>query len=83
MTKKLTLSVEKEIIERAKKYAKSKGRSLSDIIEVYLKVLTSDEEKSKAETASLTKSLRGSFISPDYVEYKKELQKILKKKHHK
>jgi macrodomain Ter protein organizer (MatP/YcbG family) len=82
MTKKLTLSVEKEVIERAKKYAKSKERSLSDIIEVYLKAITSDE-KSEDEIAPITKSLRGSFPKPDYSDYKKELQEILKKKHRK
>ncbi|MBN2728391.1 MAG: hypothetical protein JXR53_04125 [Bacteroidales bacterium] len=80
MTKKLTLSVEQEIIERAKKYAKSKGRSLSEIIEIYLKAITSGE-KSEYEIAPITKSLRGSFPKPDYSDYKKELQKILRKKH--
>ena len=33
MTTKLTLTIEQHIIEKAKVYAKSKGRSLSDIIE--------------------------------------------------
>jgi len=80
MTKKLTLSVEQEIIERAKKYAKSKGRSLSEIIEIYLKAITSDENEVES-IAPVTKSLRGSFPKPDYSDYKKELQEILKKKH--
>ncbi|WP_335966975.1 DUF6364 family protein [Galbibacter sp. PAP.153] len=40
MNTKLTLTIEKEIIERAKNYAKEKNRSLSDIIENYLKMLT-------------------------------------------
>ena len=38
MNTKLTLTIEKEIIERAKDYAKEKNRSLSDIIENYLKL---------------------------------------------
>ena len=42
MNSKLTLTVEKSVIEKAKKYARSKGRSLSDIIENYLKSITSD-----------------------------------------
>ena len=39
MNTKLTLTIEQAIIEKAKFYAKEKGRSLSDIIENYLKVL--------------------------------------------
>ncbi len=37
MNSKLTLSIEKEVIEKAKDYAKSQGRSLSSVIEEYLK----------------------------------------------
>jgi uncharacterized protein (DUF3820 family) len=37
MNAKLTLTIEQSVIEKAKIYAKSRGRSLSDIIESYLK----------------------------------------------
>jgi len=47
MNTKLTLTIEREIIDRAKSYAKEKNRSLSDIIENYLKLLTKEEQKSK------------------------------------
>lgn len=40
MLTKLTLTVDKSVIERAKSYAKNTGRSLSDIIENYLISLT-------------------------------------------
>ena len=43
MKTKLTLTIEQKIIERAKEYAKGKNRSLSDIIENYLKILTEQE----------------------------------------
>ncbi len=36
MTTKLTLTIEKSIIEKAKDYARKTGRSLSDLIEIYL-----------------------------------------------
>ena len=39
MDTKLTLTIEKDVIDRAKDYAKKKGRSLSDLIENYLKLL--------------------------------------------
>jgi predicted HicB family RNase H-like nuclease len=42
MSTKLTLAVEKEIIERAKLYAKNTGRSLSEIIENYLATITQE-----------------------------------------
>ena len=43
MTTKLTLTVEKDIIESAKVYAKQNGRSLSALIENYLKALVQKE----------------------------------------
>jgi hypothetical protein len=47
MTSKLTLTVEKSIIERAKVYAKNTGRSLSEIIENYLETITQDNGTEK------------------------------------
>jgi len=80
MNKKLTLTIEQAIIERAKSYAKERGRSLSDIIENYLKIITKDE-RIEAEMSPLIKSLRGSFKIPKSFDYKKELSKELSKKY--
>ncbi|RAR47048.1 DUF6364 family protein [Flavobacterium lacus] len=41
MNTKLTLSLDKEIIEKAKIYAKGTGRSLSEMVENYFKNLVS------------------------------------------
>ncbi len=38
MTTKLTLTVEKSVIERAKSHAKNSVRSLSELIENYLEI---------------------------------------------
>jgi hypothetical protein len=81
MNTKLTLTIEQTIIERAKKYAKQKGRSLSGIIENYLKIITKEETKSNIEIMPLTKSLRGSFKAPSDFDYKKELSKGLSEKY--
>ena len=43
MATKLTLTVEKQVIESAKVYAKQNGRSLSALIENYLKALVQKE----------------------------------------
>lgn len=45
MNIKLTLSVDKTVIEQAKEYAQSKGVSLSAIIENYLKLLLQNKSE--------------------------------------
>ena len=80
MNTKLTLTIEQTVIERAKLYAKGKGRSLSDIIENYLKAITV-EHKNIEVTSPLLSSLRGSFIAPESFDYKKELSKGLSEKY--
>ena len=81
MNTKLTLTIEQSLIEKAKEYAKSKGRSLSDIVENYFKVIVKEEATIKPESAPITNSLRGSFKAPDDFDYKKELTKALSKKY--
>ena len=82
MNTKLTLTIEQEIIKRAKDYAKEKNRSLSDIIENYLKVLTKEEEKQKDKKLNpVVKSLKGSFKMPKNMDYKKELRNRLEEKY--
>ena len=43
MSTKLTLTVEKSVIEKAKSYANKTGRSLSEIIENYLETLVTND----------------------------------------
>ena len=82
MNTKLTLTIEQEIIKRAKEYAKEKNRSLSDIIENYLKVLTKEEQKQKDKKLNpVVKSLKGSFNMPKNMDYKKELRNRLEEKY--
>jgi len=82
MNTKLTLTIEKEVIKRAKKYANKKNRSLSDIIENYLKMLTTNENKNESEQLNpIVESLRGSFKMPKNMDYKKELRQRTEKKY--
>lgn len=82
MNTKLTLTIEQEIIEKAKEYAKGKNRSLSDIIENYLKILTKEEgAKDPNKLNPIVKSLKGSFKMPKNMDYKKELRNRLEKKY--
>ena len=58
MDKKLTLSLDKSIIESAKDYAKSNNISLSKLIESYLTTLTT-RKKNSTEITPLVESLSG------------------------
>ena len=51
MNTKLTLTIEQTVIEKAKKYAKDKERSLSNLIENYLKALTKENDSNEIEIA--------------------------------
>lgn len=81
MDTKLTLRLDQEIIERAKKYASSKKQSLSRIIEIYLQSLTTElvtddltispfvESMSKGKNLPLDldeKDLYGDFLDEKY-----------------
>ncbi|MFC2116195.1 DUF6364 family protein [Bacteroidota bacterium] len=81
MNTKLTLTIEQRIITKAKKYAKKRGRSLSDIVENYLKAITREKDDSEVEISPLVKSLHGSFKVPSDFDYKKELEKGLSDKY--
>lgn len=82
MNTKLTLTIEKKVIEKAKKYAMQKNRSLSDIIENYLKLLTTQEPKQQKQPLNpIVKSLKGSFKTPEKMDYKEELKKRLEEKY--
>lgn len=81
MNTKLTLTIEQSTIEKAKKYAKGKGRSLSDIVENYLKVIIKEDNPNVIDPTPIASALRGSFKAPDDFDYKKELSKSLSKKY--
>lgn len=86
MNTKLTLTIEQSVIEKAKKYAKEKERSLSDLIENYLKALTTDSDqfelgKKDIELTPIVKSLIGSFSAPKNNDYKKDLADRLSDKY--
>jgi hypothetical protein len=81
MNTKLTLTIDQTVIEKAKKYAQDKERSLSSLIENYLKVLTKDDNSNEIELTPIVKSLKGSFTAPKDFDYKKELTSRLSRKY--
>lgn len=58
MNTKLTLNLNKSVIESAKEYAKEKSISLSKLIESYLNSLTKKDSR-KVNISPLVKSLTG------------------------
>ena len=84
MDTKLTLTIEKDVIDKAKDYARKRGRSLSDLIENYLKLIISSKEKENTEEITpLVRSMMGSFKVPKDFDYKKALVEELNNKYSK
>ncbi|MFY8188099.1 MAG: DUF6364 family protein [Flavobacterium sp.] len=82
MHTKLTLTIEKEVIEIAKEYAKDKGQSLSEMVENYLKLVTSKSSKpNENQFSSKMKKFRGIIKAEHDFDYKEVLTEELSKKH--
>jgi hypothetical protein len=81
MDAKLTLNMDREIAGKAKKYAKSKGRSLSDLVEDYLTFLTGHMKTDQIKISPKVKSLLGSIKVPEGFDYRKELSDRLNEKY--
>jgi len=83
MQTKLTLTVDQEVIELAKEYARDNAKSLSSIVEEYLKSLSSRKaSKSKRKYSKLVRELKGSVkIDSSKVDYKELLEDALIEKH--
>lgn len=80
MTTKLTLTIDRDLVPGAKEYARKTGRSLSDLVENYLKSLV-DESIPQLPVSPLVRSLMGSFPLPDDFDYKAELGKAIQRNH--
>jgi len=81
MDAKLTLNIDKDVASRAKVYARKEGRSLSDLVENYLKLLTKNSTTEDSEYTPLVKSLLGCISLPEDFDYKKEISEYLAKKY--
>jgi len=68
---KLTLSVDDSVVERAKRYAKTRGVSISELVEAYLD-LVSRRRGVTAETPVL-RSLRGTLRGANPEDYRRHL----------
>ena len=80
MTTKLTLTIEQGIIKIAKTYAHKQGRSLSDLVENYLKALVQNNSKME-EISPKVKKLMGVIKLPKDFDYKKVLGEEINKRY--
>jgi Family of unknown function (DUF6364) len=78
---KLTLSMEKEVIEEAKRYAREKNTSLSRLIKTYLVSITRNKSEKDTDITPLVKSLSGVLSVEKKAHYKKEYSDYLQKKY--
>lgn len=83
METKLTLKLDSELIEKAKKYAKEHDESLSKVVENFFRFLPDENKKEMAEEIEITpwvKSMMGTVSIPDDFDIKEEkLKRLLEK----
>ncbi len=81
MDSKLTLKLNQEVIEKAKRYASDKKISLSRLIEAYLNSITSGNKLNDFEISPFIKSMATGKNFPADIDYKKEYGEYLMQKH--
>ena len=79
MQTKLTLRLEDQLIEQAKSYAAQAGKSVSQIVAEYFKLLTSQKVQSNSPATPVTQSLRGLLRESKLDE--KDFKRYLEEKH--
>jgi len=84
MDVKLTIKLDKDVIDKAKEYAALQKRSLSRLIESYLNSLVSTDNTSsenKIEISSYVKSMSSGIQIPVDIDAKKEYSDYLSEKY--
>lgn len=80
MSKKLTLNVDETIIEKAKAYAQQTGRSLSCLVENYLRDLVALEQPNSLIDDKIAQ-LSGKIKLPADFDEEEALRSFLEEKH--
>jgi len=84
MDSKLTVKLDKQVIDRAKVYASANNKSLSRLIESYLKSIVikdNDDNMDEIQISPFVKSLSSGFAIPSDIDYKKEYSNYLIEKY--
>ena len=84
MDAKLTIKLDKYVIDRGKEYAASQNRSLSRLIESYLQSLVMKDlpnDNEEVQISPFVKSMSSGIKIPADVDYKKEYSTYLAEKY--
>jgi hypothetical protein len=84
MDAKLTLKLDKNVIDEAKKYAVSNKISLSRMVESYLKSLKNypeQQDNNEFEISAFVNSLKTGVKLPEDLDYKEEYRNFLEEKY--
>jgi hypothetical protein len=77
MTSKLTLSVDPQVVARAKEYAERNQTSVSELVQTYLSIVTRPSKPARGkELPPVLRSLRG-LVRDDGLDYRAEHRKHL------
>lgn len=79
MTTKLTLSINSDILEKAKKFLRSENQSLSSLVEDYFRVLINTKQ-TRGEETPIVSQLTGIAKTP-YRDAKKTIVDYLQEKY--
>lgn len=81
MDTKLTLKLDKAIIEKAKKYAQHQKQSLSMLVEDYFRLLVSEKEDVDVELSPVVEELAGIIQLDDGFDWKSDYRKYVAEKY--
>lgn len=73
MNTKLTLSIDEDVIQAAKEFAKNNNRSVSKLVEDYLYTISKDSMKNKKKNPRITNKLAGILKGYEYTDLKTDL----------
>lgn len=76
MQSKLTLRLEEELVRRAKRLAKKKGKSVSKIVADYFTLFEAQKKKPEEKFSPIVQSLKGALreTTVDVQAYRKHLE---------
>jgi hypothetical protein len=74
---KLTLSVDGAVVARAKRYARTRGTSVSRLVEEYLEMLSERPSDSRQAVTPVLRRLRAELkgVSADVADYRRYLER--------
>jgi phage-related minor tail protein len=73
MNTKLTLSIDEDVIQAAKEFAKSNNRSVSKLVEDYLYTISKESIRNTKKNAKITNKLAGILKEYQYTDLKADM----------